>query len=636
MKSTRSNKNAPLSQKQIDAIITLRLNGCYYSQIAEILGIGKTTAQKYGKDVIPLPRHRQKNPFRNVKEQRSKVNIDVMMNKLPANMDEVTQRELRDKEYWRSNHVEGERYLGPIEMFSLNELKEMMEVPTGYISELCHSEWYDYYLSKQLLRGGTLSPGQIVVQDFIYNHSRAMAQMHREFGKTVLCIGGLAEKICHFPENNFFVQSEILSKSKRRVSAVRGILMTNPQLIADYGYLPRDKKYKGIKDTWKRGEFTVKRETIQTDPTLMALSWTDSEMLGGHFMGGIFDDPWSGKLERRGEKAREAWFEWHDTTFIGCLEDGAFVWFICTRKGIEDIYIILERTGQYKVLKIPAIYQYPSKYHFEDALNKHGMVYKKAIVETDDWFIADDSNGRFSIEYFLEKENSMVRGAASFAQEFQLEPVPKGGIALKWKSLNFISSPHDFFNLIQDEKHRSRKLKVEGAMDLAFGKSQRAAFTALCIIGYLYPNIYLLQSYLRRNAGISGKSDMINRAKEEFPMMNTVHVESDLQQTENVSEIQARVGVKLNPVQSRQEQAKITKGDYPESWTPKQCRIYEQLDDPWHGGNIWVNKNMRHYDEFEREARFFPKSPFIDLLDAFGIGISRFARKRAYVFGYSG
>jgi len=639
--SNRTWSTQKISENKIEAMKVLRANGCSYAQIAQVCGVGKTTAEKYVKHIVQLPKHMQKNPFSKLLYKRSKQPIEVKLAALPSLDETLTQRELRDKQYWLENHVEGNRFEGPLDQFSLQELWEMMKVPTDYVSKLGSTAWYDYYLAEQLLKptpfGKSLSNTQICIQDFLDRHRKAMAQVFRSGGKTVLVLGGLTRLISEHKENNYFVQSEIVSKSRRRVQAVRNILMTNKPLIGDYGYLPRDIKYKGIRDTWKLGEFTVKRETVQTDPTLMALSWTDAEMLGGHFAGGFFDDPWSTKLEQQGEKKKEQWFEWYDTTFQGCMEDSSFEWFICTPKGIEDIYKTLERTGQYHVYKQPAILKYPSKYHYEDAIDASGKKYKKAIVETQDWHISDDCHGRFSIESFLQKKASMVRGMASFEQEYQLNPVPKGGRAFKWADLRWFNSIAEFYNLIEDEKKRAKLVKIQGGMDLSFGKSQRSAFTALCVVGYLHPNAYLLQTFLGRGLGINGKAKLIKRAVKMFPKLNIIHMEADVSQSENVDDIKKLCPeVKIKEVLSRQEQAKITKSDYPTTWSKKQIRIHSQLENIFEANRFFVNKNMNHFDEFEMEYKFFPGSPFIDLLDALGMVISRLTRVRALLYGLSG
>ena len=120
--------------------------------------------------------------------------------------------------------------------------------------------------------------------------------------------------------------------------AVRSHLQSNKRLIADYGYLPHDKKYRNTTALWKAGEFVIKRDTIQTDPSLKALSWKDAKMLGGHFKGVLFDDPWSIKLEENRDANKEKWFRWYDSTLIGSMEEDSWQHIVCTRKGLYDIY----------------------------------------------------------------------------------------------------------------------------------------------------------------------------------------------------------------------------------------------------------------------------------------------------------
>ena len=60
-----------LTDKQIEGIIMLRSHGCTYRQIAEYMGIGYGSAQKYAKNVTFLPKSMRMNPFELLSPRKS-------------------------------------------------------------------------------------------------------------------------------------------------------------------------------------------------------------------------------------------------------------------------------------------------------------------------------------------------------------------------------------------------------------------------------------------------------------------------------------------------------------------------------------------------------------------------------------
>lgn len=627
-----------VTQTHVEQMQKLFANGVTIRQLASIFPYSVGTIHNYTKDVIRLPLELQENPFKRFKKGRSVFDsIETLKDKQTA----ITQKELADDVYWKENHIPGQRYGGPLDRVALSELQEIMAEPTGYHSPLARADWYNYYLADQMLGvGNVLSQTQIRISQFLKAHPKGMIQVFRGAGKTVFVVGGLVYEIVEFRDGNYFVQSETIGMSRKRVQSVRTVLMSNKPLIADYGFLPHYRTHEGVKQTWKAGEFVVKRDIVQIDPTLIALSWKQAETLGSHFRGGIFDDPWSLKLQRAAPVSVEHWLEWYDTTFIPTMDSAEFEYFLCTRKGLDDIYSNLEERGMHHLYKQPAILQFPSKYRL--IRDEQGVIVGVEVL-SDDWEISDDCNGRFSIEKFLLIREAMKSQVdTSFEQEYQLNPLPPAGLAFDWKQLQWFNGEQEFYNLItadnedSTEKMRNRYMQIIGSMDLAFGKSKRADFTALCVIGYIKPNFYLLQIYLDRGGDLAKKAQMIRLAKQQFPRLKAVYVEADLQQSATVNELKGLVTeVPVLPVLSRQQETPLRQYKTDE-FSSKDIRIMNQLDIPLAAHNIWINKRANHLDEFEREYRYFPRSAHKDVLDAFGNGISKFSTTKAVLYGYSG
>jgi len=400
--------------------------------------------------------------------------------------------------------------------------------------------------------------------------------------------------------------------------------MGNPRLIADYGYLPLDRDYKKIRGAWKNNQITVKRDTIQTDPTLKAVSWKDARLLGGHFHGILFDDPWSSKLEENNEKNKEKWFRWYDSTLMGCMEEGSWQHIICTRKGLYDIYRDLEDRNIFVEYTQPAIYEYPSEYEY--IKNNQGKIIG-VDVKSEDWFISDTGNGRFSIEFLLMKKASVSEEA--FQMEWQLNPLPSKGRLFNWEDVNF-------FDYTEMSKGDKQKMRVIGAMDLAFGKSSRAHFTALAVVGYLKGEYYLIDLYMKKGTSKVGKAKMIRLAKLDYPSLRQVFIESDFHQAAYIEDLKALVPkIKISEVLSRHEEKVLKKEDIGKL-SSKHVRIYSQIDEIVESGHFWINEKMKNKGEFEREMKEFPRSLYDDGIDACGSGMSKLKKSRIKLWGASG
>lgn len=608
-----------LSEFQIAAIKTLRKHGVTYEAIAAAMKVSTSTVYNYAHDVDKLPKPLRLDPWDEVRKLKNAPKINE-----PTGGS--VREAMKEKDYWIQNHAEGDRFEGPIGLFGLDELCDLMEVPTDYISPLNQTEWYDYYIAPLSFRGvsTSLCNTQILLNDFLDNNQRGLAAVFRKAGKTVLVEGRLTRLICENKENNYAVQSENVERSMERLMVIRNHLMGNPRLIADYGYLPLDRDYKRIRGAWKNNQITVKRDTIQTDPTLKAVSWKDARLLGGHFHGILFDDPWSSKLEENNEVNKEKWFRWYDSTLIGCMESDSWQHIICTFKGLYDVYRDLIDRGIFAVYKQPAIYEYPSDYEYIKDDNGNIVDVK---VNSNDWHISDDGNGRFSIEFFLMQKAQMTDEA--FQMEYQLNPLPKKGRLFNWDDINYF----DFTELTASDMN---EMRIIGAMDMAFGTSERAHFTALAVCGYLKGDYYLIDLYLKKGTSKVGKAKMIRLAKKDYPKLRRMYIEADLHQASYIEELRELVKeVKIDEVLSRHEERKLKKEDIGKL-SPKHVRIYSQLDDVIESGHFYINERMRNKGEFEREMKEFPRSLYDDGIDAVGSAISKLKKSRIRLWGMSG
>jgi phage terminase large subunit-like protein len=623
----KNHSTKPMTQKQIDAIQMLRAHGCTFKQISENLGIGYGTCQKYGAKVTFLPKSQRKNPFELLSPKKNPKEYEK---RVPRPQDYI---DIADKDHWRENYIIGTRYEGPLDIFSLTEFQELMEEPTDYHSNLNMKEWAIKYGEgpKNFLKYTPYKwgKGQLEIFDLWDKHRKVMIETHRDYGKTMAVDIIIAREMCENRENNYAIVSETDKKARARVKHIGDFLLKCKLLIADYGFLPHQKIYKGTRQSWTKGEITIKRDIAQTDPSLMCFSSTSKGATGAHFNGIVYDDVWSRILDRNPDN-KEKWLEWFDGELEGCLEDAWELWAL-TRKGVTDLYQTMEDRQYYVIYKRPAVLKFPSKYHYQYKTVEGIKVFDKVIVESKDWVLSDPS--RFTIEFFLEKKMKM--NPAEWESEYQLNPTARTGKYWKWKDLRFIEGYKEFNSMV-DSKGSRRRSKIIGSMDLAFGTSARADYTALTIIGYYEQKYYFLELYLKRGASENDLVKILGEAKRTFPRLETIYIEADLQQTARVESLKQKAGfLHILPVFSRQEQSALDKANKERksvNLTGKPLRIWSQLEANIEDNKLYINKHIRNFKEFKAEFITFPKCEHFDVLDALGMGVSKMKKKGVLLY----
>jgi phage terminase large subunit-like protein len=365
----------------------------------------------------------------------------------------------------------------------------------------------------------------------------------------------------------------------------------------------------------------------------MCFSSQSKGATGAHFDGIVFDDVWSRILDRNPDN-KEKWLEWFDGELEGCLEDAWELW-VLTRKGPTDLYKDIEDRHYHVIFKRPAIVTFPSEYHYEYKEVEGRKVFDYVQVNSDDYVISDPS--RFTVEFLLEKKMKM--NPAEWESEYQLNAMARTGKYWKWSDLRLINSYQDYLTMV-GPKPASRKSKLIGCMDLAFGTSSRADYTALVIIGYFDTKTYFLELFLKRGATENKMVEMLAEAKRIFPMLETVYVEADFQQTERAESLKKKASfLHILPILSRQEQALLQKSDSDRrtvNLSGKPLRIWAQLEAIIEDNRLYVNKNMRNFKEFKTEFLTFPKCEHFDVLDALGNGVSKMSKKGALIYAFGG
>jgi len=621
-----------LSEKQITNLKILRANGMSYKDIAELTSLSLSTVHKYCKDVSVLPPNRRRNPLEPLSIEQS---MKVVKARLPTAENRRIAEEIEDIEWFIDNHEEGTRFEGPLRKIPLKKLQEIMEVPTNYHSPLNIKEWVDYYLAGP--ENGFLKYAphkwtklQYEMFDAWSKHKKVMFETFRDAGKTMVANAILIHEICEHRDNNYAIASETQRKALKRVKQIGDVLLTNKKIIADYGFLPHITKYMGMTQTWTKDEITVKRDSVQTDPTLTCFSSQTAEATGAHFNGIVYDDIWSRNLQKNASENIRKWFDWYDGELEGCLEQDTWELFLLTRKGVNDLYRELEDRNIYVIFKRPAVVKFPSKYEYKLKEVKGNKLLEKVVVKSKDYEITDPE--RFTIEFFLEKMFKMPE--PKWRAEYQLDPIAEKGQFFKWSNLRFINSYSDFTNLVEQKKW-GKYFRVIGFMDLAFGKSSRADYTALVIVGYFQHTYYFLESMIKRGATENDMVKMIREAHRLFPqLLNVIYIEEDLQQISVVERLKKKCPfISIQGFSSRQEMQKLKREDSGQraDLNGKQLRIWSQLEGIIEDRKLVVNKNMRFLKEFKDEFISFPDCRHFDVIDALGNAVSKLKEKSVLI-----
>lgn len=635
MNSSKQGKK--LSESLILKLQLLSANRIPYSTISELTGVSKSTVSTYCKGVRKLPVSQCKNPFEVMSEEDYR-KIEIEKARTVENLEKA--KVIGDIDYLIEQHRPGDRFEGPLDKISLPDLQRLMEHPTDYHTNLSMREWAIKYLEGK--EAGFLkfyphkwSEKQLEIFDLWEQHKRIMVECFRDFGKTMIAIAIMVREICENRESNYFIMSETKEKAADRVKQIGDVLLLNKMLIADYGFLPNIKPYKGVRQAWKSDRITVKREFTQTDPTLMAFSTESPAATGYHYAGGIFDDIWSFKLEQNCLRNKEKFQGWYDGELEGCLENAWEMWLL-TRKGPTDIYQDFEDTQFYVIHKLVAVKKFPSdwKIIYKEVGGK--QVFDYIEVYGEDGEITDDCNGRFSMEFFLEKKSKMRKD--KWESEYMLNPIAAAGIYWKYKDLRWFGGHQLFFKGLR-EKNAMKLCRVTAFIDMAVGMKARSDFTALTIVATFDKKFYFLELFLKRNATENDIAKMIRKACNDFPMLREVYMEADLQQSAAVRRIQVKTPfIKIRPFLSRQESNWLKREDSTirSELTGKQARIWTQLEGIIEDNELYVNKYIKNKKEFDDEFRTFPVCEHFDVLDSLGNNIAASSTKAVLIFALSG
>lgn len=570
--------------------------------------------------------------------------VQVLLRKMLRERDNAKQKPLTRSQYddlktgktvkeTKGEHVQTRRARGT--MLDPNELPP----PTGFVSDKSDVDWINYYLSDTLLSGHTLYQIQEVMSEFLNENPRAKFEVFRSAGKTVLVLAMIIRRICDNPEERFFFQSVNQTKTKQRIRVIRRELMTNPRIIEDYGYLPADNdpqsRYTG---KWSETQLELKRNYNGVEPTIQGIAWGDDNALGQHFTGGVLDDPWTRKNQRTNGDFDKFWDWWNE--FVGCLDQAKFVWVLCTKKGVDDIYHEWDTNNVFATFKQPLVEVMPEEHvDYEYVIENGAIVGVDFFNKRDDvTYVPYECNGKYTIENVLVLKKTITK-RDDFEREYQLNPIPPKAKVFKWKYVNWAEpSASDFYGSIpfEDMKRGYHDMFYVAAYDPAFGTTRDADYQALVVMGAIHGRYYLLDLWIGK-WDKQERIDVFNQYLTKYSWI-PVYIEGYFRQMQMIKDLTGELknkGLRFREVDFELASDAKYKRMYENKGLKragKLARIHDIIGSKWFDGNVYVNRVLEgteKFVEFRNEAVTFPRCRKIDALDAFATGIYVLSKRGA-------
>ena len=172
-----------------------------------------------------------------------------------------------------------------------------------------------------------------------------------EHGKsTVLSVAFPLWVLGNNPNARIALVSETHSQAARPLAAVRGHIIQKERLHEVFPWL---KPAAGTREKWTDSEIVVDRPSLEKDPSIIALGVL-GPLLGARLDLAILDDVvgWDNSLTA-GQRTKLV--DWFRSTLVGRIVAGGKVVVIGTPWHEEDLLHVLAGSGEYKLLRDPAL-----------------------------------------------------------------------------------------------------------------------------------------------------------------------------------------------------------------------------------------------------------------------------------------
>jgi hypothetical protein len=515
-----------------------------------------------------------------------------------------------------------------------------------------------------------LYPPQLDVVEDIIRYDAVLILLHRDLGKSVI---GL--EYCKEQAENWGKTITYISKSGPLsidyCNAIRHELMTNPRIKRDYGYL-LDDEHGNAKD---KMFFLTQRNSASKEPGLCFGSSDGKSTLGGHPDIIMLDDPVDDDAANSASE-RKRLSRWFWKAIYPMLTPQSKLIVIGTMKHPQDLYNEIIKRDIFKVIKYPAILEWPNfgqANAAEDDSDINRWSFQRTIVEDkrgtkqnmitgvkniiggkvyfneffkDKWtrpgrviyHLDDDPAKEIDKTRMALQEFLLIRqaqGPAFFQSEYQLEAVNVEEGYLKLKNMWGFT-----FNKLDRPTQDDLNQNITAFYDQAFGTQNKSDWNAIVVVSKSMMGSDLMKYYIRaievwKMGGIGKKIGVLRTLKQRFPKLEFIGIDAGQINAADTKYIEENCPeIPLHPIFEQQLDAErerlgitIEKVKYDLSGVKpgkqtKCRRILNQLDTKMFNCQIGIASDIGADGLMELNSEgSFPFCDEFDVMDALGMAI---------------
>lgn len=511
---------------------------------------------------------------------------------------------------------------------------------------------------------------QVQIANDFFQYRCLLVLVFRGFGKSTLGQEFSKEEIENWGKSLTYI-SKSSELTVDYANAIRNEFMINPRIKRDYGYLLDDERGNSKSKMF----FMSQRGSASKEPGICIGTSDGKSTLGGHpeiiICDDIVDDDAANSDKERKRISRFFW-----KAIYPMLTPQSKIIVIGTMKHPKDLYNEIAERGMFKVIKIPAILEWPNHGQILESDNeadpsRWGYVFTKSVDNfgkevTLIGGVRNIEGGKASydeynkklwkeagrIQYYLENDptkgidkNRMAmqefllvrkaQGVAFFQSEYQLEAVSveKGYLNFDaiWR-FNFA----ELARPIQDDLDNN----ITAFYDQAFGTGNTVDWNAIVVVSRSNLGSDLVKYYIRaievwKGGGVGKKVAMLRTLKQRFKKLEFIGIDAGQINSVDVLYIQNNCpDIPIHPVYEQQLDAErerlgitVEKVNYVmEGVKPgklSKCRrILNQLDSKMSNRQIGMANDISADGLTEWNAeQSFPFCDKFDVMDSTGMAV---------------
>ena len=420
--------------------------------------------------------------------------------------------------------------------------------------------------------------------------------------------------VCEEPDIAVLVLSASKDLSGDYSDAIRKTFEMNDKIRAFYGCFDKGVTESGEvvrASKWSTHSWTVHHRTLARKEPTLQVAGVGSSIIGKHPDLIISDDliqmeeTWSDAKAKK----REKWFKTVVKPMampeIGTRE-ATKIWVLGTRKARDDIYKKIQEMEIFYCKTYKAILKRPK--HFEYKYKKmpdgQDMLIGIKNIRGASKILAPEIWG---IEKLLVEEKAI--GKKIFSSEYQNEPVPDVGEVFDWDDVQLWHQlPVPITQIIKYQW-------LDSALSEKGRKTGRGSYSVIMTLG-VHDNKFYILDIQRGRWGFNRNIDEMRNAYDKYKNVVYTGTESVMFQSMLAQRLKDETLLPL-----------VTRGQEHLRHMNKDTRI-RQLDVHFENKRIFINKDLKEFENFKYELLAYPEYQSNDILDALEGAIWLFQHKK--------